>query len=111
MKVIPLEDLKRIIQKYEIRRDVRAEKEIEEAAFNLADWNQTWISPEYDVPATDEQVLVIVCGKYGKQGYEHAFELASYWKDEGWILEGIPKEDSEFKVEWWTPLPPSPEDK
>ena len=37
MKVIPIEELKRIVEKYEIRRDVRAEREIEEVAFELTD--------------------------------------------------------------------------
>lgn len=108
MKAITLKALKAIQDTYKIPKDIRADRDIEAAAFEAVPWN-IWIDPASELPADTEMVLAIISGHQGSIEYEHAFVTASYWKEEGWILEGIPAEDEEFNVEWWTYIPDAPE--
>ena len=107
MKAITIKALGKIQDKYKIPKDIRADKEIRAAAFEVAPWS-IWIDPAAELPLDAEMVLAIVSGHHGSAIYDHAFVTASYWKNEGWILEWIPAEDTEFSVEWWTPIPDVP---
>lgn len=109
MKAITLKALNHIQDKYKTPKDIRADKEIEAAAIEAAPWT-VWIDPAYELPSETGMVLAIVSGHMGNILLEHAFVTASYWKDEGWMLEEIPGEDEEFTVEWWTPIPEAPEE-
>lgn len=110
MKAISIKELKKIADKYSLRRDIRAEAEIKESAYNAVQWSP-WLDPAQKLPENAENVLAIIQGHIGKEKYTDAFILASYWEGDGWMIEGKPQsddEDVEFKVEWWTPLPQYP---
>lgn len=64
-----------------------------------------WIPVEEAVPADcRESVLVTVSGQYGSKIFEDALELACYFGNGGWLIEGYPYwEDPEVKA--WMHLP------
>ena len=69
-----------------------------------------WISVEERLPENgDNLVLVTVYGKPQENiTLLGAYHLASYSKDEGWILEGF-EEWTAFAVTCWRELPPPPD--
>ena len=69
--------------------------------------NQNWISVEDRLPENEDDVLVVVSGKYGNITFETALELASYTKGDGWILEIYPEGENP-KVTHWQYLPQPP---
>ena len=106
MKAISIQDLKRINAKCQIPKDIRADKDIEAAALDTVSW-AAWIDPNESVPPDTGMVLVIISGSSANTFYEHAFMTASYWEEDGWLLEA--DNIDQFTVEWWTPLPGPPE--
>ena len=72
--------------------------------------NRGWIRAEDKLPEDNEEVLVIASGNMnGKQLLVNAYMLATYYKDEGFILEQYPAAEDIF-IEWWIPLPEPPEE-
>lgn len=70
---------------------------------------QRWIPVTERLPETDELVLAIVSGRPSFQlRLENAIELASFWRDDGWVLEEFP-EWEDPQVSHWMPLPAEPE--
>lgn len=63
-----------------------------------------WIPVEERLPESDEDVLLIVNGKVDNVTLIDAYELGSFSKSEGWILEMWP-EWEDPKVTHWMPLP------
>ena len=66
-----------------------------------------WISVNDRLPDNEDCMLIVVNGKYGNITFDTALELASYTKDEGWILETYP-EWRNPDVTHWQPLPQPP---
>lgn len=63
-----------------------------------------WIPVEERLPESDGDVLLIVNGKVDNVTLIDAYELGSFSKSEGWILEMWP-EWQDPKVTHWMPLP------
>lgn len=71
-------------------------------------FNDKWIKGEKEQPENEEQVLVIVNGKYGDISFSDAFFLASWFGDEGWVVEGFEMAKS-LSVNYWMDLPDGPD--
>lgn len=63
-----------------------------------------WIPAKERLPESDGEVLLIVNGKVDNVILIDAYELGSFSKSEGWILEMWP-EWEDPKVTHWMPLP------
>ena len=63
-----------------------------------------WIPVEERLPESEGDVLLIVNGKVDNVTLIDAYELGSFSKSEGWILEMWP-EWEDPKVTHWMPLP------
>lgn len=63
-----------------------------------------WIPVEERLPESDGDVLLIVNGKVDNVTLIDAYELGSFSKSEGWILEMWPEWENP-KVTHWVPLP------
>lgn len=63
-----------------------------------------WIPVEERLPESDGDVLLIVNGKVDNVTLIDAYELGSFSKSEGWILEMWP-EWEDTNVTHWMPLP------
>lgn len=69
-----------------------------------------WISVKDRLPYdSDESVLVIANGKFRNITLDKAFELACYYKDDGWVLESYPDMEN-VRVTHWMPLPEPPKE-
>ena len=111
MKAITLEELSRIQADYKIPKDVRAEKEIEDLAFDTMEWTG-WKRPESLIPDMEDPrardgVLVIVSGTGKNTLYTHAICEAFWEAEKGWMLPNDPRLEK-FTVERWAyyPYPP-----
>lgn len=71
---------------------------------------QRWRRPWEDMPPEDEIVLVIADGQVAENiTADNAVMMASWSKEDGWMLEEYPKTETGFKVKYWMPLPEAPE--
>lgn len=69
-----------------------------------------WISVEDRLPEEFEVVLCIVNGKPETNiTLRNAYQLGSWNKTEGWIIEEYPVWENAV-VSWWQPLPEPPEE-
>ena len=69
-----------------------------------------WISVKARLPDdSDELVLVIASGKFRNTTLDESFELACYYKDDGWVLESYPDMEN-VRVTHWMPLPEPPKE-
>ncbi len=74
------------------------------------DFVSGWISIKDRLPDRDDElVLVIANGKFGNITLDEAFELACYYKDDGWVLESYPDMEN-IRVTHWMPLPKPPKE-
>lgn len=74
------------------------------------DFVSGWISVKDRLPDdSDKIVLVIANGKFGNITLDEAFELACYYKDDGWVLESYPDMEN-VRVTHWMPLPEPPKE-
>ena len=65
-----------------------------------------WYTPEEKLPAEGEIVIVSISGKFNNGVlYNHAFAIAEWWDDDGWILTDIEK-PLEYTVHAWCDLEP-----
>lgn len=65
-----------------------------------------WIPVTERMPENDNQVLAIVSGRWENITFDHAYELASWSAEEGWIMEAWPELENP-EVTHWKPLPES----
>lgn len=63
-----------------------------------------WIPVTERMPESDNQVLAIVSGRWKNVTFDHAYELASWSADEGWIIEAWPEMENP-EATYWMPLP------
>ena len=71
---------------------------------------QRWRRPWEDMPPEDEIVLVIADGKIAENITAiDAVTLASWSREDGWILELFPETETGFEIRYWMPLPEAPE--
>lgn len=66
-----------------------------------------WIPVTERFPFAGHFVPVIVSGRYKNINWQHAIQLAEYFPEDGWILEGWP-EATEITVSHWFELPEIP---
>lgn len=60
-----------------------------------------WIDPKVELPPEDSVVLVVADGKPASNlTLKDAYELASYSKDEGWIMEAYPEWENAVVKKW-----------
>lgn len=66
-----------------------------------------WIPVSERLPFPGHFVPVVVSGRYKNLKWEHAIQLAEYFPEDGWILEGWP-EATDITVSHWFELPEIP---
>ena len=66
-----------------------------------------WISVEERLPEFETLVLVAVNGKWESFTFVNALQMATLYKDEGWIIEGFEEWDKPV-VTHWMPAPDMP---
>lgn len=67
-----------------------------------------WISAKDRTPESGDVVMVLASGKPRENiTLENAYLIASYWKGEGWIVDGYEGWES-VEVSFWMPLPDEP---
>ena len=77
---------------------------------NMKEETNDWVSAEESLPTNDdEMVLVTTAGKVQENiTLLGAYFLATYSKEDGWILEGFEHWNG-FNVTYWRKLPPPPD--
>lgn len=68
-----------------------------------------WISVKDRLPESDHDVLVAVSGRVGNITLIDSIEIASFNRDEGWILEMWPDWEDPT-ITNWMPLPDAPKE-
>ena len=72
--------------------------------------NRGWTRAEDKLPEDNEEVLVIASGNVNdKPLLVNAYMPATYYKDEGFILEEFPDAEN-LIINWWMRLPEPPEE-
>ena len=73
----------------------------------------TWEDPSKKLPEEGMDVIVTVSGKrpsavFGSVEYDHAFAIAQWWDDEGWVFDNVDGDlvFDEFTVHAWCDLEP-----
>ena len=67
---------------------------------------QRWRSPQEELPPEDEMVLVIANGQIAENVKAvDAVMLASWAREDGWMLELYPETETGFEIRFWMPLP------
>ena len=66
-----------------------------------------WSSPDREMPEEGTMVLVIVNGVFGNITFVDAVSLASYSRDEGWILDKYPEWENP-RISFWAPIREAP---
>lgn len=66
----------------------------------------TWYTPEEKLPEEDVFVVVTLSGTGPYTHYYHALMLASWSADDGWDVEGLDTDTTEFTVHAWCDLEP-----
>lgn len=63
-----------------------------------------WYTPEEKAPEEGKFTVVSISGQQGNIHYDHTFAIAEYWKDEGWVIDGMAP--GTFEVIAWCDLEP-----
>lgn len=108
VKVIDLELLDHIIDRYKIPRDIRARQVIEDMAATVPH-PARWHAPAEATPTHRNTVLVIIDGQLGPHEILNAYHTARYNDGVGWILDATDSDLIDFTVKRWTELPELPE--
>lgn len=66
----------------------------------------TWYTPDQKLPPEDIFVVATISGKLGNVTYDHALTLATWYEDEGWVIDGLLAEPNGFIVHAWCDLEP-----
>lgn len=71
---------------------------------------QRWRSPQEELPPEDEIAVVIANGQIAENVKAvDAVMLASWAREDGWMLELYPETETGFEIRFWMPLPEAPE--
>ena len=98
------ENLIRRLRETESRSKRALLDEVVQAIADLSEWRDFSV----EVPAEDGTVCnVVVNGKYEDVCFLYAICQATWYKDEGWVLEAYPAFKG-FEVTHWMPVPPLP---
>lgn len=65
----------------------------------------TWYTPEEKLPPEGMFVLVTVSGKDGGAIYDHTLQIADYFDNGGWLVEGF-SDDAQFEIHAWCDIDP-----
>lgn len=65
----------------------------------------TWHEPSEKLPPNDDFVAVTISGEGPNVTYDHALMIGS-WDEDGWLIEGIDADTTEFVVHAWCDLEP-----
>ena len=69
-----------------------------------------WINAKKQLPENpDEMVLCIVSGRYENLEFNKAYEMATFSRYVGWVLESYPEWETP-EVSGWRPLPEPPKE-
>ena len=112
------------LMKYPLRRgsehcdEKNADPRFLNGVESILEWAQTlptltppneWVSVETEMPPEDERVLCIVNGNPRSNiTLEDAYQLGSWSKSDGWIIDEWPDWEG-ANVVWWRPLPAPPD--
>lgn len=66
----------------------------------------TWYKPDERVPEEGVFVVVTLSGKGPNITYDHTLKIAEYWDDEGWVIDSLDADTTEFVVHAWCDLEP-----
>ena len=108
-KVISLELLDHIIDRYQIPRDIRARKVIEDMSVSVPPATR-WHAPAEVTPTHSEAVLVAIDGQLGPHKMLNAYYIAHYIEGYGWALDATDSDLIVFTVKAWAELPDLPEE-
>ena len=73
--------------------------------------DRVWRDADVELPPDDAQVLIIASGSPRRNIHlVNAYMLASYYEEDGWVLESYPGWEK-AEVSWWMPLPAAPKEK
>lgn len=108
-KVISLELLDHIIDRYQIPRDIRARKVIEDMSVTVPPATR-WHRPAEVTPTHSEAVLVAIDGQLGPHKMLNAYYIAHYIEGHGWALDATDSDMIVFTVKRWAELPDLPDD-
>ena len=108
-KVIDLDLLWHIADKYQIPKDIRAHKAIEEYAIDLPPATP-WHRPAACVPTHTDAVLTAIDGQIGPHEMHNAYCIGRFISGCGWSLDATDSDCIEFTVKAWRELPDLPED-
>ena len=64
-----------------------------------------WMEPDTVLPPNDEFVVVTISGEGPNVTYDHTLMIGS-WDEDGWLIEGIDADTTEFVVHAWCDLEP-----
>lgn len=109
IKVIDLEQLDRIIDRYKIRRDIRARQVIEDMSVTVPPATR-WHAPAEAMPTHTDAVLAVIDGQLGPHEMLNAYHIAHYIEGHGWTLDATDSDLIDFTVKRWAELPDLPED-
>lgn len=109
IKVIDLKQLDRIIDRYKIRRDIRARQAIEDMSVSVPPATR-WHAPAEVTPTHSEAVLVAIDGQLGPHKMLNAYYIAHYIEGYGWTLDATDSDMIVFTVKAWAELPDLPDD-
>lgn len=66
----------------------------------------TWYTPREKLPVEDVLVVVTISGRGPYISYDHALMIASWAADDGWTVEGLDTDTTQFTVHAWCDLLP-----
>ena len=95
-----------------IERNMLAEKLREKESvldLVLRDGSSCWSDSRYELPIDGDLYLVIASGQWGNVVLIDSYELATYYKNDGWVLDTYPRMEN-VNVAYWMPLPEPPEE-
>ena len=100
------------LRQMRVERNMLAEKLREKESvldLVLRDGSSCWSDSRYELPIDGDLYLVIASGQWGNVVLIDSYELATYYKNDGWVLDTYPRMEN-VNVAYWMPLPEPPEE-